>query len=131
VGLITKITILIFAFAALYGFARYWGLGRSVGILHPAQARQIAFDTLYGFAAEETVIDRGGQSALLKGHCGNYAIIQRHGAHFIAREFSAPVLCDNINNRLTLRSDIFPKGYISINLGPDGAVWLTRLSQNL
>jgi hypothetical protein len=131
VGLIAKITILIFAFAALYGVARYWGLGRSVGILHPAQARQIAFDALYGFDTAETVIDREGQSALLKGHCGNYAIIQRHGAHFIAREFSAPLNCDNIGDRLTLRSDILPKGYISINLGPDAAVWLARLSHNI
>ena len=129
-GIIAKITILVFAFAALYVLARYLGLGRGMGILQPAYARQIAFDALYGFDAAETVVGQDGQSALLKGHTGNYAIIQRHGAHFVAREFSAPVDCDDINDRLTLRSGVFPNGYITLNLGPDAAKWRARLTRN-
>ncbi len=130
-GIITKIIVLVFAFAALYRFSCYLGLGRGSGILQPAYARQIAFDALYGFDAAETVIGQDGQSALLKGHCGNYAIIQRHGAHFIAREFSAPVDCENVNDRLTLRSDVFSKGYVTLNLGPDAATWRARLTRNI
>ncbi len=130
-GIIAKIIILVFAFAALYGLARYWGLGRGTGILQPAYARQIAFDALYGFDAAEAVVSQDGQSALLTGHTGNYAIIQRHGAHFIAREFSAPVNCDNMNDHLTLRSDVFPNGCITLNLGPDAATWRARLTRNI
>jgi hypothetical protein len=131
VGIIAKIIFLVFAFAALYGLARYLGLGRPACILQPAYARQIAFDALYGFDAAETVVGRDGQSALLTGHTGSYAIIQRHGAHFIAREFSAPVNCDNMNDHLTLRSDVFPKGYVTLNLGTDAAAWHARLTRNI
>ncbi len=130
-GIIAKIIILVFAFAALYGLSRYLALGRAAGILQPAFARQIAFDALYGFDEAETVVSQDGQSALLTGHTGNYAIIQRHGAHFIAREFSAPVDCENVNDRLTLRSDVFPKGYVTLNLGPDAATWRARLTRNI
>ncbi len=130
-GIIAKIIILVFAFAALYVLARYLGLGRGTGILQPANARQIAFDALYGFEAAETVVGQDGQSALLKGHSGSYAIIQRHGAHFIAREFSTPVNCDSADDRLTLRSNIFPNGFVILNLGPDADKWRTRLLRRI
>ena len=61
------------------------GLGGDVRIRNEHEARRLAREAIWDFAATEGALDRAGSGALLRDYTGRVMLLRRHGSHFAAR----------------------------------------------
>lgn len=112
----TKILILGLALSALYYFARYARLGHGLTVKDAEHAKQIAYEELIGFQGDEVLIDRSGQSALVRGGVDTYAYIRRHGAHFVVRQIGGTEIIQCGAEKILLRHPDLPKGGVTMQV---------------
>ena len=103
---------------ALVAASRWLGLGGDARIDGRDDALCIARDN--GFEAEDVAIDRAGMAALVRDAGGRFALIRRHGAHFVVALLTTPV-----DGRLDKR--YLKLGKVTLDLGDDAAVWAASL----
>ncbi|MFM9851622.1 MAG: hypothetical protein ACKVOJ_02275 [Sphingomonadaceae bacterium] len=124
--LITSAASLV-AILALAGLARWLGLGAEVRIIDADHAKQIAYETLYGFNAVDAVVDRAGYSALLKDADSRHALIYCLGNKFVSRLVHPSVEGRLDQKFLTLNlheADVAP---VTLNLGSAAQHWASGL----
>lgn len=75
----------LIAILALYGLARWLGLGGSPSLKDTALLAAVADEVDTGFTIEQAAVDRGGASALVKHADGRIMVIKRHGNRYAGR----------------------------------------------
>lgn len=73
------------AILALFGFARWLGLGGAPTLEDPARLISVADEVDTGFVVKRSAVDRGGTAALAKDAAGRIMLIKRHGNRFAGR----------------------------------------------
>lgn len=115
------------AIVALFGLARWLGLGREARIADEAHARQIAFDSHYGFTATDAIVDRAGFAALVRDASNRHILIKAHGAHFVTRMIMPPIEGRLDHQFLTLVAEDAAFGAVTLNLGDQAQYWASGL----
>lgn len=76
------------AILALYGLARFLGLGGKPTLSDQDRLRAVADEVDSGFSIDQQAVDRSGTGALVKDAGGRIMVIKRHGNHFAGRILS-------------------------------------------
>lgn len=105
----------IIAVLAIASLVWYLGLGKAV-LADDAQARRMVNDMLSGFDADDVILSKDNQAALIFGKDGSFAILKRHGAKFAARRLKLPAQIIHGDGFIEIDSGEFAYGKISINL---------------
>ena len=124
----TKIIMLVFALWAFYLAARRFRLGEGLAIQDADHAKRIAFEDLIGFEGDQVLIDRTGQSALVRGGTDSYAFIRRHGAHFVVRQISGTAIIRCDEQQILLRHPDLPKGSAIMQAGHPAEPWAPQFA---
>lgn len=124
---IIQFSISLIAILALYGIARWLKLGGDARIVDAAQAKQIAFDSHYGFIGVDAVVDRAGFGALIKDAENNHILIKAHGAHFVTRIIEPPIDGRLDHGLLTIVPAESSFGAVTLNLGDQAQYWASGL----
>lgn len=75
----------LIAILALYGLARWLGLGGSPSLKDADRLAAVADEVDTGFIIDRAAVDRDGASALVKDASGRVMAIKRHGNRFAGR----------------------------------------------
>lgn len=115
------------AILLLAWLARRLALGGDQRLRDADDARRLAEEALYGFEADDIVLDRAGIGALLRDADGRVMLVRRHGARWAARlvDSHAGVRLDR--NFLTLAPAERSFGSVTLDLGDEAAVWAASL----
>ena len=115
------------AILLLAWLARRLGLGGDPRLRDPGEAKRLAGDALYGFEAQEVVLDRAGIGALLRDSAGRVMLLRRHGARWAGRllESHATVRLDRSFMTIATRDKAF--GAVTLDLGDQAQVWAESL----
>jgi hypothetical protein len=124
--LITTAASLI-AILALAGLARWLKLGGDVRISDGDHAKRIAYESLYGFAAVDAVVDRAGYSALVKDADSRHAVIYCLGNKFVTRMVPPSVEGRLDQKFLTLNLREADVASVTLNLGSAAQYWASGL----
>ena len=112
--LLTGSLVAIFALA---GIARWLDLGGDARIDRDDAVR-LAEEQ--GFAVADVALDRAGLAALVRDDAGNFMLVRRHGAHFVAQPIR-----DAQSARLDHR--FLSLGKITLDLGDQAGIWAASL----
>ena len=115
------------AILALAWAARHFGLGGDPRLRDPEEARRLAEEALYGFAAEDVVLDRAGIGALLRDREGRIMLLRRHGARWVARLLDGHERVRLDRTFLTVATRERSFGAITLDLGDEARVWAESL----
>lgn len=105
------------AIFTLAGVAHALGLGGDARI---DRASAVLLAEEQGFAAVDVALDRAGLAALVRDDGGNFMLVRRHGAHFVAQP-----LHDATTARLDHR--FLSLGHVTLDLGDQAAIWAASL----
>ena len=105
------------AIFALAGIARWLDLGGDARIDRDDAVR-LAEEQ--GFAVADIALDRAGLAALVRDDAGNFMLVRRHGAHFVAQPIR-----DAQSARLDHR--FLSLGKITLDLGDQAGSWAASL----
>lgn len=121
-------TIISLIFVLLMaGLARWLKLGGDARITDDDHAKQIAFETLYGFRAVDAVVDKAGYSALVKDAGNCHALIYKLGAHFVTRMIHPPIEGRLDQKFLTIDLGEADTAPVTLNLGDAAQYWAAGL----
>ncbi len=105
------------AVLALAGITHCLGLGGDARIDRD-EAVRLAEEQ--GFAVADVALDRAGLAALVRDEAGNFMLVRRHGAHFVAHP-----ICDADSARLDHR--FLSLGKVTLDLGDQAGIWAASL----
>lgn len=117
----------LLAILALAWLAGRMGLGADVRIRDEHHARQLAAEAICGFEASELAVDRAGIGAVLRDPAGRVMLLKRHGARFAARLLDGHAATRLDRNFLTVGTGEAQFGELTLDLGPQAAVWASSL----
>ena len=126
-ALATQAGASLLAILIIYGLARWFGLGGDVRIRDEDHARDLADETLSGFAPVAIGLDRARIGALLRDATGRVLLIRRHGARFAGRLITSHAGIRLDRQFLTIATDDRHFGTITLDLGPQAQVWASSL----
>jgi len=109
------------AIFALAGVARWLDLGGDARIDRDEAVRMAEEQ---GFTVADVALDRAGLAALMRDDVGNFMLVRRHGAHFVAhplRDAKAARLDDRF---LSLGPE---KNRVTLDLGDQAGIWAASL----
>jgi hypothetical protein len=117
----------LIAIFALARFAKILGLGGEARIRDTDHAKQIAFDSIYGFSGSDAVVDRAGYGALVKDAAGRHVLIRAQGVHFVTRMITPPIEGRLDQKFLTIALNEPDFAPVTLNLGDDAQFWAAGL----
>lgn len=112
----------VFVVAALV----WWmGMGKAPRIESAEQAERLAREAHSGFRPVDTIVDRNGQAALVRGESGEIVLLRAHGAQIAARVFRDPPQAQFEAGRLIIETGeaMFGRVILSADEG-EAAPWL-------
>ena len=115
------------AILLLAWLARRLGLGGDPRLRDPDEAKRLAGEALYGFEAQEVVLDRAGIGALLRDSAGRVMLLRRHGARWAGRLLDSHTGVRIDRTRLTIATRDKTFGAVTLDLGDEAQVWVESL----
>ncbi len=115
------------AILLLAELARWLDLGGDLRLRDEAEARELARAADCSFDPVEIALDRAGIGALLRDAGGRVMLLRRHGVHFPARMLTSHQGTRLDRNFLTIATNERTFGSVTLDLGPDAAVWAGSL----
>jgi hypothetical protein len=105
------------AIFALAGVARWLDLGGDARIDRDDAVR---LAEAQGFEIADIALDRAGLAALVRDDAGNFMLVRRHGAHFVAHPLRDA-------NAARLDHRFLSLGKVTLDLGDQAAIWAASL----
>jgi hypothetical protein len=125
--IVAKLVGSLIAILAIGWFARFLSLGGDTRIRDGDHAKQLAYDGLYGFQAEDVAVDLAGYSALLRDVEGRHALIAKLGNGFVCRRVTNDMVGRLDHRFLTIDPNETDFEPITLNLGEDAQLWASGL----
>ena len=117
------------AILLLAWLARRLGLGGDPRLRAPDEARRLAGEALYGFEAQDVILDRAGIGALLRDPGGRVMLLRRHGARWAGRLLDRHVGVSLDHTLMTIAPRDKAFGAVTLDLGEQAQVWAASLRQ--
>ena len=115
------------AILLLAWLARRLGLGGDPRLRDPDEAKRLAGEALYGFEAQEVVLDRAGIGALLRDSAGRVMLLRCHGARWAGRLLDSHVGVRLDRSFMTIAPPDKAFGAVTLDLGDQAQVWAESL----
>ncbi|MCW1401187.1 hypothetical protein OKA06_02130 [Novosphingobium sp. MW5] len=122
-----QILVSLAAIFALAWLAGRMGLGGDVRLRDEGEAKELAQAALCGFEPVDTVLDRAGIGALIRGADGRIVLLRRHGVHFAARVLTSHEGSRLDRNFLTISTGERTFGTVTLDLGKRAQEWAGSL----
>ena len=123
VPLAAQLALSVVAVLLVVWLARGMALGGDRRIASIDEAKELAQEAQFGFAAVDVALDRAGYGALLRDGAGRVMLLRRHGAHFAARMLDSHTGARLDRNFITLTTSDPHFGTVTLDLGPQAQEW--------